>query len=136
MSVPHITIKYGIRTDDPYAVQKALEGVKPVKATIGKINVFDTNPEYDVVYLEIESADLRWLNKIIAAATEVTDTQPSYKPHLTLAYVKKGLGKKYVGMVTELTGLQLEFGYILFSSRNGSETEILLSEIVHRDEWQ
>lgn len=132
----HVTIKYGIHAEDPYDVAKALEGIGPVRAIIGKISIFDTNPDYDVVKFDVQSTDLKKLNKVIAEATEVTDTQPSYSPHLTLAYVKKGFGQKYVGMTTELTGLHLEFGYVLFSSRNGSETEILLSEIVHQDEWK
>src|SRR5688572_3147888 len=55
--------------------------------------------------------------------------------HITLAYVKKGFGKKYAGTVTDLTGKELELGVLLFSSRDGSETEILLSEVIPQDPW-
>ena len=50
-SPAHITVKYGIHAEDPYDVEKALEGVPPVKATIGKISIFDTNPDLSLIHI-------------------------------------------------------------------------------------
>lgn len=129
---PHITVKYGIHSDFPDDVESALIGVGPVTAVIGQTMIFEA-PDYDVVNLDIISPGLHKLNKIVAGSTEVTDTHPTYKPHCCLAYVKKGRGQKYAGRDTPLTGQEIEFDKVTFCSRNGQETVIPLTEIVHED---
>jgi 2'-5' RNA ligase/GNAT superfamily N-acetyltransferase len=126
---PHITVKYGIHDEFPEAVEEALIGYGPAAATIGKIGIFEA-AEYDVVYLGVESADLTLLNKVISENVNVTDTQKSYIPHITLGYVKKGRATKYAGRDTDLTGQTVVFDKIMFHSRNGEEYVIPLSEVV------
>lgn len=129
---PHITVKYGIHSNFPDDVEKALEGVGPVTVTIGQTMIFEA-PDFDVVNLAIISTDLMQLNKIVADSTEVTDTFPTYVPHAALAYVKKGRGKKYDGLDNPFTGQEIEFDKVTFCSRNGDETIIPLSEVIHED---
>lgn len=134
--VPHVTVKYGLHAAYPDDLEFILEGVKPVKAIIGKTDIFEAE-KYDVVFLSIRSLGLHRLNKLISEYTEVTDTQPSYTPHATLAYVKKGRGKKYIGIAQpELTGHEVEFDRIYFSNREDEEFEIALTGIVHWDEYK
>lgn len=58
------------------------------------------NSEYDVVILELKDNEIkRVLNKLNKGFSEKYNIQsdyPIYTPHVTLAYVKKGLGKKYL----------------------------------------
>src|SRR5262249_17754981 len=50
---------------------------------------------------------------------------PAYKPHITLAYIKPGLGQKYVGSHA-LEGREFDLGDLVFSSRNGTRAVIPL----------
>lgn len=129
---PHITVKYGIHDHFPDDVEEALRGVGPVKAIIGDIMIFNAD-DYDVVNLDVVSPGLKRLNKIVASSTEVTDTHPTYKPHICLAYVKKGRGVKYDGVETILTGQVIEFDKVVFCSRDGEEYVIPLVEIAFED---
>lgn len=131
----HLTVKYGLHTENPDDVRKILADEPPIKVTIGKVSIFPANQgkearggaEYDVVKMDVDSPDLHRLNAKIAAGTKVTDTHPVYKPHMTLAYVKPGEGAKYDGTTNELTGKEVTLDKVLFSSRDGREVEIPLT---------
>ena len=121
---PHLTVKYGIHTQDVSEVRKALEGQQPIRVLLGKTSLFE-NPEHDVVKVDVKGPALHALNKRIADALPHTDTHPDYKPHITLAYVKKGLGEKYAGDAS-LAGKSIRIDRITFSDRDGNKTEIRL----------
>jgi 2'-5' RNA ligase len=126
---PHITVKYGLHTENADAVRELLADEPPVKVKIGKTSIFAAKEgaDYDVVKLDVDSPDLHRLNAEIAKYLKVTDTHPEYKPHITLAYVKPGLGKRYEGRtLPDLTGKEITLDKVLFSSRNGDEVEIPL----------
>lgn len=124
---PHITVKYGLHTDKADDVRAILQNERPFAAKLGKISIFAGKGDtpYDVVKADVESPELHRLNKLIAAGTKVTDTFPDYKPHVTLAYVKKGEGEKYVGN-TDLEGKEITFDAITFSSKNGEMVDVPL----------
>lgn len=124
---PHLTVKYGLHTEDVDEVRSALAGVAPFKVRLGKTSLFE-NDQHDVVKVDIDEAGpLRELNAAIAGALEHTDTQDDYKPHVTLAYVKPGRGKKYVGK-SPLTGTQFTVDRVVFSDKAGRQHEILLGQ--------
>jgi 2'-5' RNA ligase len=94
---PHVTIRYGLETDDAERVRPILSDAGPVKFRLGAAAVFagdGQNKPYDVVMVEVESPDLRRLNRELASLPH-TDTFPTYRPHATIAYVKAGLGESY-----------------------------------------
>lgn len=125
----HITVKYGVHDADDAAVRKLLADEGPIKGKLGKVSIFHGGPDtpYDTVKLDVLSPDLHRLNQKIAAGTKVTDTHPEYVPHVTIAYVKKGEGKKYVGMsMPNVTGREVTFNDVTFSSKNRTETTIPL----------
>jgi len=124
---PHVTVKYGLHTAEPADVAPVMEGVEPIKATIGGIEIFEGNENYDVVVARVESRQLRELNEKIASNLEVTDTHPTYKPHITLAYVNKGAGKKYKDLETGLEGQTVVLNEVEFSPKSGDVTSIPLT---------
>jgi 2'-5' RNA ligase len=65
-----------------------------IKITTKNITHFET-PDYDVVKFDVKSKDLVKLNKLLTDSFEFTTDYPDYHPHMTIAYVKKGTGKKY-----------------------------------------
>ena len=91
----HTTVLYGLeeKTGD-----KVLEAVTPVNIKLGNITRFsDDEKPYDVMIIEIESEDLHNLNEYVGDEFEHITTYKDYKPHITLAYVKKGACKDLDG---------------------------------------
>lgn len=121
---PHVTVKYGLHTSRASDVHPVLTDEPPVDLRFGKTSLFET-PDYDVVKIDIHSPDLHRLNGKISKALKVTDTHPTYQPHATVAYVKSGLGKHYVGK-NPLTGTSVTADKVTFTRKNEAETHIPL----------
>ena len=92
---PHVTIKFGLT--DNYSKEdmgKVISHIKPFTITLVKIGIFN-NEKFDVVKVDCESPTLRKLNKLFSKLPN-EDEHKTYNPHLTLAYVLPGKGKKYI----------------------------------------
>lgn len=92
----HVTVKYGLRNDAAGIINEITESFAPIRLTFGTVTLFERD-DFDVVKVEVESEELRRLNSLISATVPHGDVNPIYNPHLTIAYVKPGLGKKYTG---------------------------------------
>lgn len=125
-SNPHVTIKYGLHDSTPDNLIELLESesspISSITLTLGDLAIFEADT-YDVLYAQVISQDLVRLNGVITSALEVTNTQPTYTPHVTIAYIAKGSGAGYVGNST-LSGLQITCSEMIFSSIDGSKTTI------------
>lgn len=95
---PHITVLYGIHEDkiDPSVVVDMMEQkMEPVTVTIDEIDIFE-NDDFDVVKYNVPVTEqLKEYRDMFMNAFENTQTFDGFHPHMTLAYVKKGEGKKY-----------------------------------------
>lgn len=93
----HCTIKYGLHDWEFQLseLKKEVESWGPIEISLSNITLFE-NELFDVVKFDVESDRLHELNKIITDNYPCTDTYPDYHPHCTIAYVKKGMGKKYI----------------------------------------
>ncbi len=122
---PHVTALYGLHSEHPTAVKKILAEQGPIKGAFGKVSIFEM-PDADVVKLDIDSPDLHDLNARLRKLDH-TNKFPDYEPHMTLAYVRKGEGAKYVGKeVPGLTGKEVTFNRVMFSGKDQSRTDIPL----------
>lgn len=117
----HVTIKYGIHIIDFTEVRDLFKNVKPIKMTLGKITLFTSNDEFDVVKIDIKSPELHRLNKAISKKFEVTDTYPEYLPHATICYIKKSYGDLYNSR-TDFEGKEVISDTILFSGKDNRKT--------------
>lgn len=126
-TVPHVTVLYGLHDEDPAAVVELMKNTQPVTFRLGRVSVFYATPERqsDVVKFDVEGDDLHALNSRLAKLPH-TQTHPGYHPHVTLAYVQPGAGQKYEGR-TDLQGTLITVDRLVFSSRDGSRTEIPLT---------
>ena len=102
-SEPHVTVCYGF-VDDELKVQDIIDKINnylgPIEIKIKGITIFE-NEKFDVVKYDIESTQLHELNQYFMNNFPVNTEFPEYKPHMTLAYVKPGEGKKYIEIFEE-----------------------------------
>jgi len=123
---PHITIKYGLKTNNVDELREVIGGFGVIRATLGVVSRFEN--ENDVLKIEVESADLVELNKLISDNFECKDSFPDYTPHVTIAYVNKGAGKDLDGR-TDFAGIDVDFYGVVYSMPDGSRDMIdLVSE--------
>lgn len=122
---PHVTVKFGLHTNNVDDVRKVLANEPPIRVKLGKTSIFK-QPDFDVVKADVDSPDLHALNAKLAKALPNTETHPEYKPHVTLAYVKPGAGEKYVGM-NDLEGTEIVLDKLDFSDQDRNHTEIPLT---------
>jgi 2'-5' RNA ligase len=92
---PHVTVLYGLTKDFHEDIFEKIKETRP-ELKLGEIDIFEKD-EYDVVKVNVISDDLTKLHHYVDIKYDSNDEFDIYKPHLTLAYVKKGEGKKYVG---------------------------------------
>ena len=119
---PHVTVLYGITENDHIAPAKALEGAGPITFTLGKTKVFEQE-NYDVLVAEVKSDALPAANKALRDSVEYENDFPDYKPHVTIAYLKKGEGSKYVGR-NDLSGITVSSSEVEFSAASGERYAI------------
>lgn len=96
---PHVTVLYGIKEDkDYFGIREKLKDFGEFEFEIGEVSGFrnDKNP-YDVLIIKINSKPLEDLHKLLKENFENNYKFPEYKPHMTLAYVKKGACKELEG---------------------------------------
>jgi 2'-5' RNA ligase len=120
----HVTVKFGIHTTDPSEVANVLVSQGPIKAKLDQIMIFRAD-EYDVVVIKVDSPALHKVNALLAKHLECTDTYPTYQPHVTIAYVKKGQGDRYEGR-EDFKGWEMVFDKALLSGKDYRSTTIPL----------
>lgn len=130
----HVTVKYGLRTDNIDEVRRIVAGFGPVTITLGKVSLFPAKEptlarggkEYDVVKVDVEGEDLRRLNSLLAQLPH-KDTFPVYSPHVTLAYVVPGEGEKYISPPDRVGHwAKVTLSALTFSDKDGFKTIIPL----------
>lgn len=99
--VPHITVLFGFipektnPKDVEKVVKKHLKDKQKIKIKLKAISLFE-NKDKEVLKFDVESEDLQSLNKILRKEFEYKSDYPDYHPHMTIAYLNPGTGKKYV----------------------------------------
>jgi 2'-5' RNA ligase len=123
---PHVTIKYGLTSDDPERIRRIAVNYQPFSISLGDVTLFE-NDDFDVVKIDIgsDSGTLHLLNQSVALLGSV-NTQKEYNPHLTLAYVKPGTGRKYLGLSVPHQSVMVST--ITFSTSDGYITKIPLGD--------
>lgn len=125
----HITVKYGLLTNDAKDVRRSFNNEKPFKAKLGKVKHFQP-PElpFDVLTVEVISEDLEKANKKVCDNFECAKglVSDEYHPHITIAYVKRDTAKDYIGSDI-FEGKELELDTLVFSPHKGNRTYFSIS---------
>jgi 2'-5' RNA ligase len=123
----HVTLFYGLNTPDYKDVKDLLKDVKPFKIRLGLINGFQDKDDYDVLKIDVESPDLIQLHyKIRGSDLDFDNKFPTYNPHCTIAYIKKGHIKEWLGNEA-FRNKYFTINNVVFSSSNGVKTDIKLA---------
>jgi len=98
----HITLLYGLHKGVSLKdVEDSLTNINiPAKLKLTKISLFE-NEKYDVLKFDVKIDSLGKINKKLSELP-YTSEYDEYKPHVTIAYLKKGKGKKYTDKFKDL----------------------------------
>lgn len=126
---PHITLLYGIHSEDPDVVERVLSLQRPVRAKLKALSIFPASElhAFDVLKIDVESSDLARLHALLRSKIANTQSFPKYNPHATIAYLKAGHGRKYAGRPLQgVSGKEITFDTVIFSGKDGSVSELKL----------
>ncbi len=131
---PHMTVIFGIHEDDvdPEVIMSVIkENMEPVTVTVTSISIFEKE-EYDVVKYDIPVTDqIDKYRQMFLDNFVNTQDFPEYHPHMTIAYVKPGEGKKYVSNLDEPFEVTFNKGVYSFHEKNDDgELELLRKQHV------
>jgi len=93
----HLTLLYGLHKEvTPEMVKSVFEEFTgSINIEVNGIGIFE-NKDYDVVKFNVNpNGALQELHDKLSEFPN-SNEYPDYKPHITIAYVNKGMGKKYV----------------------------------------
>lgn len=94
---PHLTLLYGLHENvTNEQVKKVFDDFdENINIEIEGVDIFE-NTKFDVVKFNIKKTNT--LQNLFNKLSELPNSNeyPDYKPHITIAYVKSGTGKKYV----------------------------------------
>lgn len=94
---PHLTLLYGLHDSvTPDMVKSVFENFTDnINIVVDGIDIFE-NEDYDVVKFNVKAdGALQYLHDELSKFPN-SNSFPDYKPHITICYVKKGSGKKYI----------------------------------------
>lgn len=121
---PHTTLLFGLHngvtTED---VTNVLKKFKYGECKIHNPSLFE-NENYDVLKFDVEGVNLHETNELLRDFPH-TNNFPDYHPHLTIGYIKSGMGKKYID---KLNGHEymLSPKEAIYSKPDGSKDKIEL----------
>jgi 2'-5' RNA ligase len=122
---PHVTVLYGIHSDEVEddEVMELIEKMdwkQPIR--IGKPSLFE-NEKYDVLKLGANADWLNAANKKLCDSLPYSSDFPDYNAHVTVAYLKPGMGKKVVERLGEF-GTEISPNKMVYSLPNGDKKVI------------
>jgi len=130
---PHVTLLYGfkenVKANDVFDIFKAISSIEPFQIIVTGISYFE-NEEFDVVKLDVElTKNLKRLNRYMKELPYEKSVQfgskDNYIPHITIAYVKKGTGKKYKKIFDEK--IYLVANKLVYSDKNKNKITLDLN---------
>ena len=118
---PHTTLLNGLEHNvDVSDVDRALENFEYSNCELSNISLFEK--KYDVLKYDVSGSNLHESNKALSKLPHTTEYSV-YRPHLTIAYLKSGLGERYVKRFKK-TKYNLQPKHIVYTKPNGKEYKI------------
>ncbi len=122
----HVTLLYGIHSPSCSSFKDIINDYPPFITELGKLSIFTTNDNFDVVKIEASGPSLFYLNSFLK--NKIANTQNyEYSPHVTIAYVKKN--KVKINDVNKFNSWKWTASTVMFSSKNGGKVPIKLNTL-------
>jgi 2'-5' RNA ligase len=121
---PHITIRFGLHTQDADSMIGFANLIQPIRFTVNGVASFSSK-EYDVLFLTVESPELVRFNELLGKLPN-TQTHPKYVPHLTLAYVKPGTASACIAKLPKFDPVESVSNSFVFSNADKNQTTFIL----------
>lgn len=122
---PHTTLLFGLHKEvTTNQVKSVLD-----KFTYSTCKIFNPSlfngEKYDVLKFEVRGENLKETNEELKKFPH-TSTHPNYNPHLTIAYITKGKGQKYVDLLNKnkFNEYWLAPQYAVYSTPSGDKHKI------------
>lgn len=122
---PHCTLLYGLHDDEvsPDEVSNIIQNRTFSTCKGHNISCFN-NEKYDVLKYDVMGDGLNDTNKELTQFPYTTD-YPDYHPHATIAYLKPGMGQKYIDMISDQHDqIDLVPQYGVYSRPSGEKIKI------------
>ena len=119
---PHTTLLFGLHSKEiPDEEVMQISTSLPIgQLTLKNASLFKNEGKpYEVLKFDVENAALYDINKKLTELPHTTDF-PDYHPHCTIAYIKNGMGDKYVDQLRDKTFSVTPFE-IVYSKPDGSK---------------
>ena len=113
---PHITVCFGLDEKHHNAVARIVAEAKPPLCVLGPLSVFE-GEDGDVLVASVYSLELPPLHARLREYSMVA-ARRRYTPHVTVAYLKKGFGRAFLGLAP-FAGDEVRFPFASWSDRNG-----------------
>lgn len=125
---PHCTLLYGLHKEVSVdEIKETVANFKFDELKLHNASLFENQYDvlkFDVGYVNKDENFLHDCNKALCELPH-TNSFPDYHPHMTIAYIKKGMGQKYVDMFKKLE-YNVKPEYIVYSQANGDKIKIAL----------
>lgn len=119
---PHVTLLFGADKRDMAQIQQVIaDHGRPIRLSLGALNVFE-HETFDVLYIEMVGDSMPSLRHRLMKLPNRRNQEHDYRPHMTVAYLKKGAGQKFIGTFP-LRGVIMSFGVTAIDS-TGIESTI------------
>ncbi len=115
---PHITVARGLHEIDKPLLKQVLSQAN-ITFNITGVDILEPlDKDYDIVALPIHSHELIALNKTILVNTPHT-LEYDYRPHVTLAFLKKGKAKFYQNIHLDQETIKLSLSHYVLYDKEG-----------------
>jgi 2'-5' RNA ligase len=92
----HVTILSDIIDKKINNIQMAIESETKFECIFGEMRLFLTNSKFDVLYVPVVNEEIYKVNKNLSNCIEHNKFYSEYIPHVTLCYLQKGYGQKFL----------------------------------------
>ena len=118
---PHITLLYGLHNHiNENEVADSLSEFTYSTCKINNVSLFQNG--YDVLKFDVSGENLSESNEKLKELPHYTD-YPTYQPHLTIAYLNKGFGERYVKRFANKS-YSVKPKHIVYTKPNGKKYKI------------
>ena len=122
---PHCTLLYGLHEEvSDSAVQAITDKHNFSECRISEVSLFE-NADFDVLKFNVSGDSIHECNEELATLPH-TNKYPDYHPHLTVAYLLPGTGKKYVEKFKDLS-YELVPTHCVYSKPDGSTSKLAVN---------